>query len=291
MSHRPRTEVGSTRPRGLAVVGGDVRAPARAHHLDPGALPAAAPALGRGARVAVPRGRPRAADRARRPDRAVLPLHRAQAARAEPHARRAAARGARTRGRPHRGSPSCRRCSRSRPRCNLQLRLDVILEIIVRRVVSTLRAQQASIMILRPRDRGARDARVLRPRVRVRARRAQEAPRRGHRRLGRDAPARRCCSAEKRLARRAGPPLQDQPPHHLRGVAAAGDRRARASACSTSTASTTPSRFERAPPRGAAGVRRAHRRGDRPRRDHGAPRHARARARGRQREAGRDRTA
>jgi signal transduction histidine kinase len=33
---------------------------------------------------------------------------------------------------------------------NLQLRLDVILEIIVRRVVSTLRAQQASIMIFNP---------------------------------------------------------------------------------------------------------------------------------------------
>ena len=32
----------------------------------------------------------------------------------------------------------------------LQLRSDVILEIIVRRVVSTLRAQQASIMILEP---------------------------------------------------------------------------------------------------------------------------------------------
>src|SRR5258707_4805135 len=33
---------------------------------------------------------------------------------------------------------------------NLQLRLDVILEIIVRRVVCTLRAQQASIMIYNP---------------------------------------------------------------------------------------------------------------------------------------------
>ncbi len=33
---------------------------------------------------------------------------------------------------------------------NLQLRLDVILEIIVRRVVSTLRAQQASVMIYNP---------------------------------------------------------------------------------------------------------------------------------------------
>ena len=33
---------------------------------------------------------------------------------------------------------------------NLQLRLEVILEIIVRRVVSTLRAQQASIMIYNP---------------------------------------------------------------------------------------------------------------------------------------------
>jgi len=33
---------------------------------------------------------------------------------------------------------------------NLQLRLEVILEIIVRRVVSTLRAQQASIMLYRP---------------------------------------------------------------------------------------------------------------------------------------------
>ena len=33
---------------------------------------------------------------------------------------------------------------------NLQLRLEVILEIIVRRVVSTLRAQQASIMIFNP---------------------------------------------------------------------------------------------------------------------------------------------
>src|SRR5262249_62373095 len=33
---------------------------------------------------------------------------------------------------------------------NLQLRLDVILEIIVRRVVSSLRAQQASIMIYNP---------------------------------------------------------------------------------------------------------------------------------------------
>ena len=35
---------------------------------------------------------------------------------------------------------------------NLQLRLNVILEIIVRRVVSTLRAQQASIMIYSPED-------------------------------------------------------------------------------------------------------------------------------------------
>jgi transcriptional regulator with GAF, ATPase, and Fis domain len=35
---------------------------------------------------------------------------------------------------------------------NLQLKLDVILEIIVRRVVSTLRAQQASIMIYNPED-------------------------------------------------------------------------------------------------------------------------------------------
>jgi signal transduction histidine kinase len=35
---------------------------------------------------------------------------------------------------------------------NLQLRLNVILEIIVRRVVSTLRAQQASIMIYNPED-------------------------------------------------------------------------------------------------------------------------------------------
>lgn len=35
---------------------------------------------------------------------------------------------------------------------NLQLRLDVILEIIVRRVVSTLKAQQASIMLYNPAD-------------------------------------------------------------------------------------------------------------------------------------------
>ncbi len=35
---------------------------------------------------------------------------------------------------------------------NLQLRLNVILEIIVRRVVSTLRAQQASVMIYNPED-------------------------------------------------------------------------------------------------------------------------------------------
>src|SRR5213075_1414809 len=35
---------------------------------------------------------------------------------------------------------------------NLQLRLDAILEIIVRRVVSTLRAQQASIMIYNPEE-------------------------------------------------------------------------------------------------------------------------------------------
>jgi len=42
---------------------------------------------------------------------------------------------------------------------NLQLRLDVILEIIVRRVVSTLRAQQASVMLMDP-ETGLLEARA-----------------------------------------------------------------------------------------------------------------------------------
>jgi signal transduction histidine kinase len=69
----------------------------------------------------------------------------------------------------------------------LQLRSDVILEIIVRRVVSTLKAQQASIMILEPENGELVTRASYGTGSRVLARCAQEG-RRGHRRLGRVAP-------------------------------------------------------------------------------------------------------
>ena len=82
---------------------------------------------------------------------AVLPLHRPQAARTAHHAPRARARGARTEDVSARLSEISALFQVSTT-LHLQLKLDLVLEIIVRRVVFTLRAQQASIMLLRPRD-------------------------------------------------------------------------------------------------------------------------------------------